>query len=287
MLCSFGVKASDAARFWAKVDRLGPDECWEWTAYLTAEGYGIFYLDGRQGLAHRAAWRLTHGKIRSHQWVLHACDNKQCVNPAHLSIGTCAENRRQWVERGRKPATGTGTDKPRRRPSAEDRFWPKVDKQGPIVSTKLGPCWMWIASCFWDGYGIFGVVRTSWKAHRFSWQLAHGAIPKGLHCLHRCDNRRCVNPAHLFLGTNTDNFRDKMKKGRQATGARNGARLHPERLVRGDAHWCAKLSAEKVRSSRRLRAAGWRVTRIATKFGVTGATIHSVLRGKTWAHVKA
>lgn len=199
-------------------------------------------LSYRRGLRHflprRAARARAPRRLATDAWqdskpsmgVLHACDNKQCVNPAHLSLGTNTENRRQWVERGRKPATGTGTDKPRRQASAEDRFWPKVDKRGPVVTPELGPCWMWIAACFWDGYGIFGVARTSLKAHRFSWQLAHGAIPQGLHCLHRCDNRRCVNPAHLFLGTNTDNIRDMVKKGRHRPGGHQPASPRSPRI---------------------------------------------------------
>ena len=93
----------------------------------------------------------------------------------------------------------------------ETRFWPKVKKG-------LGKdCWIWLAGKSSAGYGSF---RTdAWKhvyAHRLSWELMRGPIPDGLLVLHHCDNPSCVNPDHLFLGTNRDNVLDALKKGRLA-----------------------------------------------------------------------
>lgn len=97
-----------AARFWSKVDRRGPSECWEWQAARHPFGYGRFgigrepgYRGQRVALAHRMAWQLTHGAIGSDTVVCHHCDNPPCCNPAHLFIGTHADNHMDAVKKGR------------------------------------------------------------------------------------------------------------------------------------------------------------------------------------------
>lgn len=94
-------------------------------------------------------------------------------------------------------------------------FWQKVDK-----GTEDG-CWIWTGARHRKGYGRFAVAnRRKVYAHRYSWELAHGPIPDGLFVLHRCDNPPCVNPGHLFLGTNQDNMRDAAAKGRLVSRAK-------------------------------------------------------------------
>jgi hypothetical protein len=105
--------------------------------------------------------------------------------------------------------------------SVADRFWEKVDKSGD--------CWEWTATIDKSGYGIVGMRPKNLKASRVAWMLTNGAIPDGLWVLHHCDNRRCVRPDHLFLGTNTDNQRDSVAKGRW--------RATHQRLVSGEARW--------------------------------------------------
>lgn len=84
-------------------------------------------------------------------------------------------------------------------------------------------CWQWLASRDIDGYGKFGYNGDSRPAHAVAYALAYGKIPEGMCVLHHCDNRSCVRPSHLFLGTRQDNTRDMVEKGRSARGNRNGS----------------------------------------------------------------
>lgn len=95
--------------------------------------------------------------------------------------------------------------------SMEKRFWDKVNK--------TDDCWNWTGAVINSGYGTFFIAKVNGVsrlklAHRVAWELANGPIPEGLFVLHRCDNRRCVRPDHLFLGTAKDNTHDAMRKGR-------------------------------------------------------------------------
>jgi hypothetical protein len=94
------INSTVAARFWAKVDRKSPDECWPWLASRVPDGYGQIKIAGKMLKAHRVAYVLTFGDIGDLK-VLHSCDNPPCCNPAHLFKGTTADNNRDKAEKGR------------------------------------------------------------------------------------------------------------------------------------------------------------------------------------------
>lgn len=139
------------------------------------------------------------------------------------------------------------------------RFWDKVRKGDG--------CWEWLAKKNNKGYGMFrpGAASLGWEtAHRMAYKLERGKIPRGKWVLHSCDNRGCVRPSHLFIGTHLSNMRDMSRKGRQAN---------------------VKLTPDKVREIRRLRAAGMPRRDVANAFGVAEATIKNVTMQRSWFHV--
>jgi hypothetical protein len=165
-----------------------------------------------------------------------------------------------------------------------DRFWSRVAKAED-------GCWYWLgATNGIGGYGVVcfyrdrGRVKHQYGSHRVSWFLAHGD-PEQLHVLHACDHPSCVNPAHLFLGTEADNMADKVAKGRQARGATHGSRTLPESVPRGEGNGNASLDGDAVVQIRDRFASGASRAALAREFGVDWSTIDAVVRRHTWRHV--
>jgi hypothetical protein len=135
------------------------------------------------------------------------------------------------------------------------------------------------------------------KAHRVAWTLTHGEIPEGQSVCHSCDNPPCCNPDHLFLGTPADNAADMVRKGRTASGDRNGSRTHPARVPRGDRHHSrthpealprgekhpnAKITREQVAQIRAALGAGVFQEEIASRFGISQTMVSKIKRGLSW-----
>lgn len=154
--------------------------------------------------------------------------------------------------------------------SLEKRFWFYVD----TASNHLA-CWPWTGSTDARGYGqVYGSGGPPLKAHRVSWELNRGLIPLGLHVLHFCDNRKCCNPAHLFLGTNADNVADRERKGRRRTGH-----------MFGEIHGMAKVTEAAVLEMIYFDACGTRRCEIAQAFGLSRAQVSDILNKKSWRHL--
>lgn len=134
---------------------------------------------------------------------------------------------------------------------------------------KTEGCWEWIGSKS-HGYGQMSVSGRPMRASRVSYMLHRGAIPEGLHVLHKCDNTACVRPDHLFLGTHADNMADAVAKGRIRSGERAPG---------------AKLTAAGVLEIRRRLSEGARQATIAREFGIHQATVSSIGTGRKWARI--
>lgn len=151
-------------------------------------------------------------------------------------------------------------------------------EDGAIPEPNTG-CWLWTRRLGPAGYGALTVRGRPQLAHRVAYVVHRGPIPDGLWVLHRCDTPACVNPAHLFLGTHTDNVRDMVAKGRVS---RHGA--NPLK-IRGELNCNAKLTADDVRAIRAAHAGGASQRGLARDYGVTHQLIGFVVRGEIWRHV--
>lgn len=167
-------------------------------------------------------------------------------------------------------------------------------------SVEDGDCRVWTGTKDSDGYGVLTFQTRNWRAHRAAWAVAFGEVPDGLMVLHACDNPSCVNSDHLMLGSGKANVIDRDRKGRTATGDRNGARIHrekigpavraaiaarPEIIRRGEDAGAARLTADTVREIRKLYAEGARQVDLAARFGITQTHVSWLVRRKSWAHV--
>lgn len=180
-------------RFFSKVDQVSTKPCWHWTGYKTKAGHGQINLGCRgKGLdyAHRVSFLIHHRPLVEGEKVIQICKKKSCVNPEHLHA-TFEQQDHICVD-------------------VKERLMSRIEV------TESG-CWEYQQCKSKHGYGRLGYgpreLGVQW-AHILSWEIHNGEIPFNLCVLHKCDNPPCVNPEHLFLGTQTENVYDCIDKGR-------------------------------------------------------------------------
>jgi hypothetical protein len=148
-----------------------------------------------------------------------------------------------------------------------------------------GGCIEWQGHRSPSGYGVMGFLGKVHRAHRVSYTVNVGPIPDGMCVCHSCDNRACVNPAHLFLGTHAENMADMASKKRSNNSAAVASRLMSEKRPRGERHGMSKYNDETILSIRRLRHDGWKLKEIAARFDMPWQTVQGICVGHLWAHL--
>lgn len=150
----------------------------------------------------------------------------------------------------------------------------RIEKFYSYFDRLNGKCWNWKGALCGGKYGAFYDGSKLIRAHRFSYELHKGIIPKNLVVMHACDNMKCVNPSHLSVGTMKDNIQDALKKGRMKVG---------------EAFWCAKTNEEtvnKIRAEfRKPFTFSEECKRLGEKYKVGWRTVYHIAKGVTWKHL--
>lgn len=135
-------------------------------------------------------------------------------------------------------------------------------------------CWLWTGNVNGNGYGRFPLANTLVLAHRLSYEMFVAPISPGMNVCHSCDNRLCVNPMHLWEGTQSDNLKDAVKKGR----------MRPP-VTRGEANARTRLTEVQVRSIRLMARKGIQKRHLARVFSISPSSVGDIVARKTWAHL--
>lgn len=149
----------------------------------------------------------------------------------------------------------------------EERFFNSIEKE-----QKINGCWLWTKAIGKNGYGVLNIKGILFYAHRYSWELNYGKIPKNMFICHKCDVRNCVNPKHLFLGTNHDNVKDMIRKGRNNS-------------PKGSNSPKAKLTEEDVIKIKNLLKTE-KTADLAKLFNIGKRQIIYIKNNQSWKHVK-
>ena len=192
------------------------------------------------------------------------CSIEGCVGTVH-GHGLCSRHYTKLRRHGDPLHAGRRYHKGL---TTEERFWAYVSRR-----RGKGVCWEWTGTVISTGYGKIHLgPGQPGLAHRYSYELHYGPIPAGLFVCHHCDNRRCVNPRHLFCGTQQDNVDDMEAKGRAV-----------KRGAHGETNGGARLAEAAVRD---IRASSDAAQKIAEQHGVSVSLIYAIRQRRIWKHIK-
>lgn len=222
-------------KFYDSIIKNKNSECWEWNGFINPKtGLPIIRDFLTKYSARRISLQIIGKILNNNTQVLSLCKNKLCLNPDHLVCGD------------------------------EARFWSKVQK----LSEANSGCWIWTGGLNKYGYGKFTIINNSQKeyigAHRYSFELRYSIyLSSATLVCHKCDTPACVNPDHLFIGSQQDNMADRTQKGRT----------------------CSKLNVEQVMEIRSLYCELPNYTKIGKIYNVSADAIRDIILGKRWKHI--
>lgn len=183
---------------------------------------------------------------------MRTCSVPYCTNK-HKANGLCGKHLQRLERTGRLE-----------RQTLEERFMKYVHKEEA--------CWLWTGYVNTSGYGSLTVKGTPVGAHRLSFMLFKGEVPDGKVVCHTCDVRTCVNPEHLWLGSNRENLDDMLAKGRQSR-------------VPGEQNGMSKLTEDQVRAIRQEHIDGATKASLCRKYEVSSSTMDRLIKRQSWAHI--
>lgn len=220
------------SRFLDKVEIDESSGCWNWEGSKSLD----FRYEGKTIQASQAAWQMYKTEPLPKR-IIRACKNWNCVNPDHLV--------------------------------SDDDFTVRFMR---YVNKSENGCWEWTGGVSRLGYARINFKGKTREANRIAYQLFKGDIPSGKCVCHNCDNRLCVNPDHLWLGTHKENMDDMFAKGRY-------------KVLSGETNGSSKLTESQVLEIRKLKAEGFRAQVIADQFNTSRTYVNQIVRRDVWKHI--
>lgn len=225
--------------------------CLEWPHSKNGTGYGTFATRSTGFVVHKVAYELSTGIPLGKRRLSHYCGNRACFRPVHI------HERATAVEYLREIVRGLSDDR--------------------SLGWETFSCMEWPYQRYANGYGKLWMSdeRDGELVHRTAYQMAYGAIANDLKVCHHCDNRPCFRPVHLFAGTQGDNVRDMISKGRQGWEK-------PRPSIHGELHCKAILTWDIVNEMRSKYAAGVKASIIGDELGISRSHAHHILKNRIW-----